>query len=179
MAIKESIAMVVGVIQFSHAAPCQIVFTCSLLESPLLLGSLVPIYLPFSVLGSELYGLYHLGSLALCFSWGTAMGNTGQQHKWEGQRDWVFCSNFFFCIMMTTVTSFSMDTVFNPLALLPRLLSSKTICPFMPRGESTPCFCYSLHHLPPSVGSLGPHTSLSHPSIKFHLLIKLTGMSKF
>ena len=29
---------------------------------------------------------YHLGSLAFCFLWGSAVGIIGQQHKWERQR---------------------------------------------------------------------------------------------
>ena len=29
---------------------------------------------------------YHLGSLAFCFLWGSAVGIIGQQHKWDRQR---------------------------------------------------------------------------------------------
>lgn len=52
---------------------------------------------------------HHLGSLALCFSWGSAVGIIGQQHKWERQR--LGYSFSFLLLQRDDVSSSTMDTV--------------------------------------------------------------------
>ena len=142
----------------------------SVLDS-LLWGPIVLISLCLSLcLGANGYGLHHPGSLALCFSWASTMGS---EKNWE--------TGIFFPIFSPlhhddgSGLSFCGHSSY-PVAPLLRLQSFRVLVTQFPplaasglEMEVLPAIAHPWVLCHPLLVHLTPHTSLSHPFIKFSL----------